>query len=416
MKKRMTIMVIALVIIFGGLFAFNLFRDYKIKEFFTHFSPPAVTISTIEAKQKTWHPMIPGVGSFLAINGVDVNSQASGNVMKIFFKSGQYVKKHTPLIQIDDSIEKATLKDAQATFLLNTLDYKRQSDLIKTQSTSSSNVDKAKANLTQSAAQVEKIQAAINQKNIKAPFSGRLGVRRVNLGQYISPGTTKIVTLQSMDPLYLEFYLPEQYVKKLYVTQPIRFRVEAYPGHYFMGKINAINAKIDTETHNVLVQAKLPNCPNEDLKKGKHALTKTTYDPLVNAKVTYCNTTKNTDNGIKTFTFVPGMFADIEVILPSIENVIVLPRTAVSYSLYGNAVFIVKTEKDKATGKSTKHVYKTFIATGEERGNEIVVKKGVKAGDIIVNSGQLKLQNGTPVVINNNIKLNETPNFDMIGQ
>lgn len=412
----MTIMIVALFVVFGSLLGFNLFRDYKIKQFFDNFSPPAVTISTIKAEAKTWHPVIPSVGSFVAINGVDVNSQASGNVTDIFFRSGQYVTKHTPLIQIDDSIEKAMLKNAKATLELNKTSFRRQSDLIKTQSTSSSNVDRAKANLAQSAAEVEKIQAEINQKNIKAPFSGRLGVRLVNLGEYISPGTSKIVTLQSMDPLYLQFYLPEQYHKKLYVTQPIRFRVEAYPGQMFEGEINAINSKIDTETHNVLVQAKLPNCPLKILKDTKNDLVVTKYDPMANRKVTFCNSEKNEKHSVKEFTFVPGMFAEIYVVLPSIENVIVLPRTSVSYSLYGNAVFVVRSEKNKTSGKMIKRVYKQFIKTGQERGNEIVIKDGVKVGDEIVNSGQLKLRNGTPVVVNNTIKLNEKPDIGTLGQ
>jgi membrane fusion protein (multidrug efflux system) len=416
MTKRMIVMVVALVIVFGGLFGFNLFRTYKIKEFFNNYTPPAVTVSTIVAKEKTWHPMLAGVGSFLAINGVDVNSQASGNVTRIFFKSGQYVKKSTPLIQIDDRIEQASLKNAQATLFLHTNNFKRQADLIKTQSTSSSNVDTAKANLAQASAMVEKIQAEINQKNIKAPFSGRLGVRMINLGQYISPGSTKIVTLQSMDPLFLTFYLPEQNHDKLYVGQPIRFKVEAYPNHFFAGKINAINSKIDTETHNLLIQARLPNCATNTLSNTNAASLMTKYDPLSNQRVTFCDTTKNEEKDVKEFAFVPGMFADINVLLPSKEHVIVLPRTAVSYSLYGNAVFIVKDEKIKETKKVIKRVYKHFISTGQERGNEVVVLSGVKKGDVVVNSGQLKLSNGTPVTINNSIKLNETPDPDSLGQ
>lgn len=416
MKTRLVRIIIILLVVFGGLVGFNLFRDYKIKEFFKHYTPPAVSVSTVRAYRKTWHPTIPGVGSFIAINGVDVNSEASGNVTDIFFRSGQYVKKNKSLIQIDDSIERATLKDAQAQLALNKISYKRQSDLIKTQSTSSSSVDKAKAALAESNALVEKIQAQINQKNIKAPFSGRLGVRQVNLGQYITPGNTKIVTLQSMDPLYLHFYLPEQFVKKLYVGQPIRFRVEAYPGLYFEGKINAINSKIDIDTHNVLVQASLPNCPRDLLKHQDSGLAKTKEDPLINAMVTHCSTTENNKQNINSFSFIPGMFADIEVILPSIEDVIVVPRTAISYSLYGNSVFIVKIEKDKDTQKSIKRVYKRFISTGEERGNEVIITQGVQEHDEIVNSGQLKLQNGTHVTINNSVKLNESPNISAIGE
>lgn len=416
MTKRMTIMVLALIIVFGGLLGFNLFRNHMMKKFFANFTLPAVSVSTVTAKKDIWYPVINAVGSFVAINGVDVNAQSSGNVTQIHFESGQFVKKDTPLINIDDSIDQASLKDAQANLTLQDLNYKRQVDLFKRQATSTSNVDQARANLTQARANVEKIQAEINQKHIKAPFAGRLGVRLINLGEYINPGSTKIVTLQSVDPLFLEFYLPEQYLNQLHVGQDIRFSVQAYEGRRFTGKITAINSKVDINTHNVLIQATIDNCSVEALKKEDSPLAIREKDPLGDQRITLCDSKKNESNDINQYAFTPGMFANIEVLQPPKEKVIILPRTAVSYTLYGNSVFVVNEKTDKKTGKKIKVVNTQFIKTGEERGNSVVIKTGVKEGDIVVNSGQLKLRNGTTVVINNDVKLNVVPNPDSLGQ
>lgn len=244
MKKRMAIMISALVVVFGGLIAFNLFKSFMMKRFFASYEPPAVTISSVTAAQKNWEPHLPAVGNFVAINGVDVNSQAAGNVVKIHFESGQYVEKDQPLIDIDDSVDEATLKFNQAQLALRDISYKRQADLFKRGATPISNVDEAKASLEQAQANVEKTEAEIQQKHIKAPFSGQLGIRQVNLGQYITPGQTAIVSLQSLDPLYLEFYLPEQFLKKLHLNQQIQFSIESYPNMIFEGKLPPSTQKL----------------------------------------------------------------------------------------------------------------------------------------------------------------------------
>lgn len=413
MAKRMSLMVLLIIIVFGSLLGFYFVKKYRTAQYLKHFSIPAVTISTVTAKSQTWHSMLTSVGNFKAINGVDVNAQTSGNVTHIYFESGQFVKKNTPLINIDDSIDQASLKNAKANLQLQRINYKRQSNLLKKQATSSSNVDTAKANLDQAIASVEKIEAEIAQKHIKAPFTGKLGVRLVNLGQYINPGSTKIVTLQSLDPLYLEFYLPEHFSKKLHKGQAIRFSVDAYPHHLFSGKVTAVNSKIDETTHNILVQATLPNCSISTITSNPKA---TRYDAFSQQNVTFCGESNQSDNGKDDYVFMPGMFAKLDVILPSEVNVVVLPRTAITYSLYGNSVFVVKDEFDKKANKKITRAYQQFVSTGEERGNFVVVKKGVNPGDKIVNSGQLKLHNGTPVNINNRVKQKAVKNIDSLGQ
>lgn len=420
MNKRLTIMGITLLVVFGGIIAFNLFKAFMIKQFFASYEPPAVTVSSAVAQSVDWKPTIDAVGNFVAINGVDVNSEASGNVVKIHFESGQYVEKDEPLITIDDSIDQALLKFNQSELTLKELSYKRQADLFKRGATPSSSVDEAKANLQQAQAKVEQIQAQIQQKHIGAPFSGRLGIRQVNLGQYVTPGQTSIVSLQSLDPLYLEFYLPEQYYKKVHVNQPITFSVEEFPNILFEGTISAINSKVDLTTHNVQVQAILPNCPADAIKDPtKSPLIKTRKQIRGDKLNVSCNSQLNQQNKIKSFVFIPGMFSSIEVDQPAEPNTVIVPSTAISYSLYGNAVYIIEKNKE---GKKNKDgtdqlvVNRIFVTTGEQQGNYTVIKSGIKAGQLVVSTGDLKLQNGTPIVINNSVNLDSDSEPDKLEQ
>lgn len=420
MKKRMIIMAIALLIIFGGIIAFNLFKAFMIKRFFASYKPPAVTVASAVAKAVDWQPTIHAVGNFVALNGVDVSAQASGNVVKIDFESGQYVDKDAPLITIDDSVDQALLKFNQAELTLKALSYKRQNDLFKRGASPISMVDEAKANLDQAQAKLDQTKAQINQKHITAPFSGKLGIRQVNLGQFISPGQTTIVSLQSLDPLYLEFYLPEQLYKRIRPDQTITFSVEAFPNALFEAKVSAINSKVDLNTHNMLVQGTLANCPTAAIKDPEHSpLVKTRLEPMGTKRIITCNTELNLKNKIHSFTFVPGMFAAIEISQPAEPNTVIVPSTAISYSLYGNAVYIIEKNaggEKNPDGSDLLTVKRVFVTTGEQHGNYTVIKKGIKAGQLVVSAGEIKLQNGTPVVINNDVKLNESSNPDLLGQ
>lgn len=420
MNKRMTIMVTALVLVFGGIIGFNLFKSFMIKRFFASYEAPPVSVSSVIATKIDWKPHIGAVGNFVAINGVDVNSEASGNVVTIHFESGQYIEKNQPLIDIDDRIDQANLKFNQADMALKDINYQRQANLYKRGATPSSSVDEAKASLAQAQASVEKTAAEIQQKHITAPFSGQLGIRQVNLGQFITPGQTSIVTLQSLDPLYLEFNLPEQLFKLLHVGQGIQFHVEEFPNAVFQGKINAINSKIDPNTHNILVQATLPNCPSS-------AAMDPDQSPLVsvkkindgNKRIITCSTDTNSKNHIQKFVLLPGMFTSIAVEQPPIPNVVVLPSTAISYSLYGNSVFLIeplKEPKKTPDGKEIMQVRRVFVNTGDQEENFTIISNGVNAGQQVVSSGELKLQNGAHVVINNSIKLNENADLNKLSQ
>lgn len=414
MNKKMRNMLIALAVVFGGILIFNLIKAFMIKRFFATYEPPAVTVSSVVATKRDWNPVIHAVGNFEAINGVAINSEVAGKIVALHFVSGQFVLKDTPLVDLNDSIEQATLKFNQADLALQGINYKRQLDLLKRGATPSSSVDEAHAKLEQAQANADKTQAMINQKHIKAPFSGRLGISQINLGQYVTPGQTEIVTLQSMDPLYLNFHLPEQRIKELHLNQTITFSVEQSPNVLFEGKITAINSKVDTDTHNIEIQALLYNCPASAIASPEQpSLVKVKKHLFETKPIVVCDTKTNTDNKTTAFNFVPGMFARIEIELPPMRDMIVLPSTAISYSLYGNSVFVI--EKDQQDPNILR-VNRTFIKTGDQKGNYTVILSGVKAGQMVVSSGELKLQNGTRVVINNSIKLDETTDLKKIGQ
>lgn len=414
MKIRVKTVVVGVAILFGVIIIFNFIKGYMIKRFFANYSPPAVSVSSITAKQQNWEPQINAVGNFNAINGVEVNSQVSGSVVAIHFNSGQYIEANKPLIDIDDSIDQAVLKANQSELALQEINYKRQTDLLKRGATPGSSVDEARAKLLEAQAEVEKAKASIRHKHIATPFAGQLGIRQVNLGQYITPGQTEIVTLQSMDPLYLNFHLPEQLLNRLHTGQLITFSVEKNPNLIYEGKITAINSRIDIKTHNIQVQATVPNCPLAEMQDPiRSPLLKVKKREQDGKMVVTCNTALNTKNNVVSFNFIPGMFAAIEVEQPPIPNQIVLPTTAISYSLYGNSVYIIENDKDKNDQLFVKRV---FVTTGDQQGNYTVIKKGVKPGQRIVNSGELKLQDGTPVVINNSVQLKNIVNPDELGE
>ena len=366
MKSRMTWVVIILIVIFGGTFGWDTIRAHMVKKFMADFKPPPVTISATSAKAETWHPMLSAVGSLKAVNGVDVSSQVSGQIMKIEFKSGQVAEFNQPLVQLDDSIDQQALKNNQATLKLAELNFQRQKSLYKTNATSKSALDNANANLAKAKADVATAQVNIDKKLIKAPFAGRIGISQVNLGQYVTPGQS-LVSLQAMDPLNVDFSLSEKYLKDVHVGQVIHVNVESYPDKKFEGVISAINPRVDIDTRTFLVRGVIPN---------------------------------------KEERLHPGVFASIEVVLPKAKNVVTLPQTAVTYSLYGDSVFLV--EEQHQNGKSEKTVKEVFVQTGDKKNNKVIITKGIKPGDVVVSAGQIKLRNGMSVIVDNKIDISKT--------
>jgi membrane fusion protein (multidrug efflux system) len=318
------------------------------------------------------------VATLRAVEGVEMTSQQSGLVEKIAFQSGETIKKGDLMVQLSIAQDVAQLKGLKAAAKYKKAQLQRQSTLYKRRVSAKTSLDQARASYDSARADVKARQVVISQKTIRAPFSGIVGIRQIDLGQYISPGT-QIVTLQSLQPLYAEFSLPQQFLPKVHKGQAVQVHVDAYPDTTFNGEITAINPKIDKGTRNFKLQATLDN----DKKRLR-----------------------------------PGMFGHAQVVLPQENQVVTLPQAAISYNPYGDTVYLVLRDGKPVMGKPGRAtdaddksghpdakltVKQIFVTLGEQRGDQVAIKKGVKAGQLVVTSGQLKLKNGALIKINNSV-------------
>lgn len=359
-------MLICVSIFFGIVFGWYGVKKIMFLWFVAHYHPPAATISATTAHHKDWQSYLTTVGTLMAINGVDISPETAGVVEEIHFSSGQLVKKNDTLLTLRNDVEVANLKSNQARLQLAQINFDRAKELYHKHAASKAQLDTNLAELLEAQGNVESIQARIKQKIITAPFDGKLGIRQVNLGQYVAPNTM-LVTLQSLNPLYVMFNIPEQYLTRLFIGQDIDVTVNFGNGEKIIkGKITAINAKIEQATRNILVEATVSNDQNE---------------------------------------LYPGMYGFVKIWLPSHQNTIVIPQTAISYSLSGDYIFIIRDENKSTHLKSDLHVYRQYVQVGERRGDEVAILEGLNDGDQIVTAGQLKLQNGTAVLIDNSVKL-----------
>lgn len=366
-KKRWYVVVItALVVLFGGLAAFNyVLKPMFIAGFVAKLqAQPPVPVTTVVAKSETWRGELPAIGTVEAQRGVTLAPQVAGRVDAIMFESGQWVKSGETILKLDDSTERAQLQAATADLRLKELNLIRARELAERGNMAQANLDTAIAQRDQAAAQVELIRAQIKQKTIVAPFAGRLGIRQVNLGQYLAAGAA-IVTLQSIDPIFVNFTLPEREIPRLKVGQDVSVTVEGLKGRVFAGKITSLDAKVDEATRNLLLQATLEN-----------------KDGLL----------------------VPGMFARLTVKLSEERSVVTVPETAVSFSLYGDSVYVVVEKKDKdgkpvtgADGKPLLTTDRRFVRVAERRAGRVGLSQGVKDGERVVTSGQTRLLPGGAV-------------------
>lgn len=363
--KYMRRMILIFLIVFGTIFLFNILRNWFLDRYFSHFTLPAVTISSAKAVAEDWTPTMDAVGSLVAINGVQVSPEIPGMVVGISFQSGQMVNKGQSLVQLDTDADQQDLANYTAQLQLAKINYDRQVALAKTNSTSQASLDSARAQYQQAQSAAAKTQILIEQKNIKAPFAGRIGIRNVNLGQYVSPGAS-LANLQSLDPLYVQFSLPQQNLKSLSVGQPIELTSDAIPGANFKGTITAIDSAVNTQTRNITVQATIPN---EQLK------------------------------------LIPGLFVNIRIFLPTQVKVISLPQTAIAFSLFGDSAFMLTPNGKDKDGKALFTVHRRYVTTGIRQGNKVQILKGIKAGEEVVASGQLKLEDGMNAHVNNSVKM-----------
>lgn len=358
MLKRLVLMSLVLLVLFGGLFGWKFYVGKKMAAAMSAPQPPAVIAAT-EVRRDTWTPALEAVGTLEASEGVVVSNEVAGVIRAIEFDSGQQVATGDLLVQLDDEADRADLDSLIAAQRLADLNFKRVQKLIKEKSVSQSEFDQARATLDGAAAQVAAKRANIAKKAIRAPFAGALGIRNVDLGQYLAPGS-QIVTLQALEPMLVDYQLPERFLGDLAPGQAVEVSVQAYPQRTFSGVIAAISPRIETATRSIPVRAAFDN-PDHLLK--------------------------------------PGMFAEVRTILPERAGVLTLPERAIAYNPYGNSVFLV-VEKD---GGLT--VQSRPVDTGDVRDGRVEIVAGLAAGDRVVADGLNKLRNGQAVKIDNSVQL-----------
>jgi membrane fusion protein (multidrug efflux system) len=363
MTKRMVIMLAAVALVFGGVFGFQAFKAAMIKKYMSTMAQPPQTVTAGKAAYGEWQSKIEAVGSLRAVKGADLSLEVSGVVDSITFNSGDDVEQGTPLLKLRSEDDVARLESLQATAELNAITYDRDQKQFKLQAVSQATLDTDAANLKNAKAQVAQQQAILDKKFLRAPFAGHLGLRQVDLGQYLGAGTV-IVTLQALDPIFLDFFVPQQVVDQVRLGQSVTVKIDAFKDQTFNGEISAINPRVDASSRNVQVRATL----------------------------------KNADRKL-----IPGMYATVDIPTGAPQNLITLPQTAITFSPYGDTVYIVDSKAGGADGKSQLTARQTFVTTGPTRGDQVAVLKGVSEGDMIVTSGQLKLHNGSTVLIDNSV-------------
>lgn len=361
MKTRMIIMLAVVGVIVGGLFGFQVFKGMMIKQYMASLGGQPQTVSAVVATIQEWNTNLDAVGTLRAVKGVDLSAETAGTVDEIHFDSGDEAKAGTLLVTLRADNEISKLKSLEATAKLAETTYQRDVQQLKAQAVSQATVDIAAANFASAKAQVAEQKALVDKKTIHAPFAGRLGIRKVDIGQYLNPGTV-IVTLQSLDPIYLDFYLPQQSLAKISVGQNATVRTNTYPDKQFTGRISAINAKVDVATRNVEVRVELDN-PEPKL--------------------------------------LPGMYATVSIEVGGPQRYLTLPQTAITYNPYGETVFLVEEKGENDKGEKQLVVQRKFVVVGPTRGDQVAILKGIGEGDTVVTSGQIKLQNGAAVTVNN---------------
>ncbi|HEV2674691.1 MAG TPA: efflux RND transporter periplasmic adaptor subunit [Aliidongia sp.] len=363
MAKRMIIMLLLVALVLGGIFGFEAFRAKMIKQFLAGFGNQPQTVATTVAGQQPWQPQLSAVGSVRAVNGADLSLEVPGIVDQIQFKSGEDVKAGAPLLTLRSEDDVAKLHSLEAMADLARITYERDQKQFKVEAVSQQVLDSDAANLKNDLALAEQQRAIVAKKFIKAPFDGRLGIRQVDIGQYLQAGTN-IVTLQALDPIFVDFTLPQQALSQLQLGQKVTAVIDAYPGQSFTGELVAIDPKVDTATRNLQIRAAF----------------------------------KNPDHRM-----LPGMFATTSIDTGTPQQFVTLPQTAITYNAYGSTAYLVDDQGKDDKGQAKLQARQVFVTVGDTRGDQVAILKGIKAGDQVVTAGLVKLRNGSPVVINNSV-------------
>jgi membrane fusion protein, multidrug efflux system len=369
MIKKIIITIVGLLVVVGILGGIKGLQIERMIAQGKQFSPPPEPVTTAVARKETWESLLTAVGSLEAVQGVIVTAELSGKVERIGFEPGTKVKTGELLVQQDISAENAQLRAAEANLTLAKIDLDRKSKLLAQKTISRSEYDNAEAVFKEAAAQADTIRAAVKKKTIRAPFDGRLGIRQVNVGQVLKEGDA-IVSLQSIDPIFVNFSLPQQQLAQVTSGLTVQVTTDALPGQVVHGKITAINPQVDTATRNIQMQATVAN-PEERLR--------------------------------------PGMFVNVAVVLPARKDVLAIPATAVLYAPYSDSVFVVEEKKEEKNGQPAQVVRQKFVRLGEKKGDFVAIVSGLEEGDTVVSTGVFKLRNGQSVVVDNAV----TPEFKL---
>jgi len=371
MKKRIFLILIGLVLLIAVLSGIKALQIDKMIEASSQFVQPPEPVTTAKVISVSWENVLPSIGSLTAVQGVTIATELPGKVVEIVFTPGSRVKKGDLLLRQDTSSEEAQLPGTEASLTLSSRNLSRAKSLIAEEMISQSQLDTAQANFQQAQAAVDNLRSQIAKKTVRAPFSGRLGIRQINLGQSLREGDA-IVSLQTLSPIYVDFQLPQQYLNQVRQGLPVRVTADGLPDRQLTGKITAINPQVNVATRSIGVQATLQNA--EELLR-------------------------------------PGMFVSIEVVLPKLQTVLSIPATAVLYAPFGDSVFIIE-EKQTEDGKKYLALRQQFIRLGEKRGDFVSVLSGLSAGESVVSTGVFKLRNGQTVVVDNSL----TPEFKLNPQ
>lgn len=369
--RRMTIMLCGVFLLLGLIFGFNQLKTFMIKHFIAGMGLPPATVSTMVVETTAWQPKLSSVGNVRAFRGVDLSTEIGGLVQTVPIKSGMDVKEGDLLIKLNDASDVAQLNSLKAQADLAKVINERDRQQLAIQAISKNVFDTSKADAKSKQAQVEQQTALVAKKNLKAPFSGRVGIVMINPGQFVNPGD-KLLTLQTLDPIFVDFNLPQSNAEQIQVGQEIVVTTDAFKDASFTGKVTAVSPKVDTNTRNIQIEAQLAN-PDKKI--------------------------------------LPGMFANVNIKLGDEVKMLTLPQTAVTYNPYGSTVFIAKpTGKKDKQGKPALEAQQVFVTTGPTRGDQVAILKGVEEGATVVTSGQLKLKNGTPLIVNNKVLPSNSPN------
>jgi membrane fusion protein (multidrug efflux system) len=369
MIKPLIIMLVIVAVLLALIAGWHAFVGKMIKQGMAKGASAPAAVATTTAMVTSWQAQTQAVGSLRAVRGADLSAQAAGVVDQISFESGNEVGKGAVLLRLRPNDDPAKLAQLVAAATLAEQTLKRDQEQLAAQAISQATVDTDVANLASAQAQVAQQRALIDEKIVRAPFAGRLGIRQIDEGQFLSAGAT-VVTLQALDPIYIDFYLPQQELASLRRGEPVTAKVDAYPGVSFPGVVASINSKVDSASRNVQVRGSFPN-PGRRL--------------------------------------VPGMYATVLIDEGPTQSLLTLPQTAISYNPYGDVVYIVENKPADDQGPAQLVVQQRFVKLGPTRGDQVAVESGLKAGEVVVTAGQMKLHNGSTVIVNNSVTPTDNP-------